>query len=251
MLSDAIQKIVGLGQAARSIEVIHHPSLPDTVLVRHGDQLERVQVPPPARKPTLAGVNDLVSMLSTGSIATAPEVYVGPAGVVAFLDSYARDEVATLPLTESARFKLCQDIEKQPRLFAPRDLVRFLRQTLWGGANNHLIQTLSRIDFTRTSTGKTDVRHGRETLGRTVEAVVQQADDVPESFVAQIPIWTTPGALYTRAIEFGIYLDVEKSAIELSVRSDSCSEARNGALISLRDTLQEALKGVPVFMGAP
>ena len=251
MLADAIQKIVGLGQAARSLEVLTHPSLPDQVFLRHGDQLHEHLVSPPPRKPTLVGVNDLVSMLSIGSVATAPEVYVGPAGVVAFLDSGARDEIATLPLTESARFKLCQEIERQPRSFAPRDLVRFLRQTLWGGASNQLIQSLSRIDFTRTSTGRTDVKHGRETLGRTVEAVVQQADDVPESFVAHIPIWTTPGAPFTRAIEFGIYLDAEKSAIELSVRSDSCSEARNGALMALCYTLSEALKGVPVFMGAP
>lgn len=251
MLSDAIKALVELGQKAKAVDVIAHPSLPELVFVRHGDQLTQHQVPPPPRKPTLAGLNDLVAMLRDRGIAENPEVYVGPTGVVAFLDATKRDERAVLPLTESVRFRLCQDIEKQPRLFAPRDLVRFLRQTLWGGASNHLIQALSRLDFTRTSTGKSDVAHGRETLGRSVEAVVQQAQDVPEAFVAQVPIWTTPGCPWTRPVEFSIYLDVEKSAVELSVLSDSCTAARNGALGLVREALAESLGEVPVFMGAP
>lgn len=250
MLADAIKTIVGLGQAARSIEVLTHPSLPDQLFVRHGDQLIEHFVPPPPRKPTLAGLQDVFAMLRKKGIARNPEVYVGSSGVVAFLDGEDREERLTMPLTESARFKLCQDIERQPRAYAPRDLVRFLRQTLWG-VDASVIQSLSRIDFTRTSTGKTDVRHGRETLGRTVEAVVQQAEQVPESFTVSVPIWTTPGCYWSRPIEFSIYLDVEKGAVELSVLSDSCTAARNGALSELRNALAEDLGEVPVFMGAP
>lgn len=250
MLAEFLSRIVELGQKAKAVDVIAHPSLPDMVFVRHGDQLTEHQVPPPPRKPTLAGLNDLVEMLGHKDIAPAPEVYVGPAGVVAFLDATERDERATLPLTESVRFRLCQEIERQPRAFAPRDLVRFLRQSLYG-VNDQLIQKLSRLDFTRTSTGKTDVKHGRETLGRSVEAVVQQAEDVPETFAVLVPIWTTPGCPWARSIEFGIYLDVEKSAVELSVLSDSCTSARNGALADLRNAISEACPDVPVFMGAP
>lgn len=250
MLADAIKTIVGLGQAARSLEVLTHPSLPDQLFVRHGDQLIEHRVPPPPRNPTLIGLSDLVEMLGNPDIAQAPEVYVGPTAVVAFLDNTGRDERVTMPLTESARFRLCQDIERQPRAYAPRDLVRFLRQTLWG-VDASVIQSLSRIDFTRTSTGKTDVRHGRETLGRTVEAVVQQAEQVPESFTVSVPIWTTPGCAWQRSIEFGIYLDVEKGAVELSVLSDSCTTARNGALSDLRNAIEESCPNAPVFMGAP
>lgn len=251
MLSEFVGRLVELGQKAKAVDVVTHPSLPDLVFMRHGDQLTTHQVPPPPRRPTLAGLTDLVAMLRDETIAPHPEVYVGPTLVVAFLDATDRDERAVLPLTESARFRVCQEIEKNPRPFAPRDLVRFLRQTLWGGASNQLIQALSRLDFTRTSTGKTDVKHGRETLGRSVEAIVQQADDVPEAFTAQVPIWTTPGCPWTRPVEFSIYLDVEKAAVELSVLSDSCTTARNGALGQLRDWLAEALGHVAVFMGAP
>lgn len=251
MLADAIKALVELGHRAKAVDVVTHPSLPHTVFLRHGDELQEHCVLSPPRNPTLAGLQDVFAMLRKKGIARNPEVYVGSSGVVAFLDGEDREERLTMPLTESARFRLCQDIERQPRSFAPRDLVRFLRQMLWGGANNHLIQSLSRLDFTRTSTGKTDVKHGRETLGRTVEAVVQQADEVPESFIAHVPIWTTPGCSWSRPIECGIYLDVEKGAVELSVLSDSCTAARNGALSELRDALVEALGEVPVFMGAP
>lgn len=221
MLSEFVGRLVELGQKAKAVEFHTHANLPNQVFVRHGDELIEHTVPPPPRKPTLAGLTDLVAMLRDETIAPHPEVYVGQTHVVAFLDSTDRDERAVLPLTESARFRVCQEIERLPRPFAPRDLVRFLRQTLWGGASSQLIQT------------------------------VQQVDDVPEAFTAQVPIWTTPGCPWTRPVEFSIYLDVEKAAVELSVLSDSCTAARNGALGQLRDWLAEALGHVAVFMGAP
>jgi hypothetical protein len=102
-----------------------------------------------------------------------------------------------------------------------------------------------------TSAGKNDVAHGRESLGRSVEATVQQADKVPTEFEVEVPIWSTPGANLGRSIQFGVHLDLEAQAVELRVLSDSCLAARNHAMAMLAQQLRDDLSTVPVFMGAP
>lgn len=250
MLSEFVARIVELGQKAKAVDFHVHAGLPNEVFVRHGDKLERLEAPAPLREHKLTGFRDLVAALSDQNIAPDPEVYIDGVSVVALLDRAERRSSVSMPLTETARFRLCCDLEK-PRGFAPRDLVKFLRLELHGGAHQAVTQAVSRIDFMRTSSGKTDVKHGRETLGRQVEAVVQSAEDIPESFVVTVPIWSTPGCAWTKPIEFGIYLDNEKQQVDLRAFSDECAGARNSALADLRNAIAEACPNVPVFMGAP
>lgn len=250
MLSEFVDRLVTLGQGVQSAEFTVHQLLPRTLFVQHAGKLERIDAPAPLRKHRLTGFRDLVAALRDHEIAPDPEVYIDGTSVVAFLDRTERQSIVSMPLTETARFKLCCELEK-PRGFAPRDLVKFLRLELHGGAHQAVTQAVSRIDFMRTSSGKTDVKHGRETLGKSVEAVVQSAEDIPESFVVTVPIWSTPGCGWTKPIEFGIYLDNEKQQVELRAFSDECAGARNAALAELRNAIAEACPDVPVFMGAP
>lgn len=250
MLSEFVDRLVALGQKAKAVEFHRHEHLPNEVFVRHGDKLERITAPPMSRGHTLTGFHDLVTALGDSKIAPNPEVYIDGVSVFAYCDREKRWDDLDMPLTESARFKLCCELEK-PRGFAPRDLVKFLRLELHGGAHQAVTQAVSRIDFMRTSSGKTDVKHGRETLGKSVEAVVQSAEDIPESFVVTVPIWSTPGCGWTKPIEFGIYLDNEKQQVELRAFSDECAQARNAALADLRNAIAEACPEVPVFMGSP
>lgn len=250
MLSEFVARLVELGQKAKAVDFHVHPGLPNEVFVRHGDKLELIAAPAPLREHKLIGFTDLVAALTDKAIAPDPEVYIAGVSVMALLDRAERRSVVSMPLTETVRFQLCRDLEK-PRGFAPRDLVKFLRLELHGGAHQAVTQAVSRLDFMRTSSGKSDVKHGRETLGRSVEAVVQQADEVPDSFVVTVPVWSTPGCGFPARIEFGIYLDVEKQQVELRAFSDQCADARNGALWQLRKSIAEACPDVPVFMGAP
>ena len=127
---------------------------------------------------------------------------MGSNEVYAYLDREDRRERVNVELKESSRFELVQQLQK-PRGMQPREAVKLLRLDLHGGNVGHVIQALSRIDFTRTSAGKTDVAHGRESLGRSVEAVVQQADTVPERFTLAVQPWTTAGfSRYGMQVEF-------------------------------------------------
>ncbi len=252
MLAEFITKIVDLGQRARQAEFHEHEQVPHRLWLRNGEKLEEVSVPPPLRQHTLAGFDDLVRALKNPNIAPRPEVYVSACGIAAYLDGSDRREVVTVPLQESARFQLCARLQQQPAKFQPKDLVKMLKLEFHGGNHGHVVQALSRIDFVRTSSGRTNVAHGKESLGRSIEAAVQQAEDVPERFTLHVPIWTTPGfSRFSGGVEFGVHLDLEGQTVELRVLSDEVERVRILALQAVVAELVDRLIEAPVFLGAP
>lgn len=251
MLAEFLDRLVGLAKSAHKVDVHNIPQLPRTVFIRVGDVLHEHDVPPPWRQHDLAGLGDLVAALTDKGIAPRPEVYVSPREVVALLDRDDRRERITVRLEETKRWQLIAALQT-PRAMQPKEAVKLLRLELHGGNVEHMIQALSRIDFVRTSSGRTNVEHGRETLGRSVEAAVQQANDVPKDFQLAVPVWSTSGfSRFSVNVQFGVYLDLEGQAVELRVLADEVERARNQALAAVVDELRAQLDGVQVFLGSP
>jgi len=223
-------------------------------LVRNGDQLYEKPVPPPRREHHLHVLEDLVAALKDTAIAPAPEVYVRAEGVYAYLDRSDRRSCVFVPLEESQRFQLCKRLEAQPLVADPKSIVRLLKTSFLVGTHEHVTLALSNITFERTSTGKTEVKHGKESLGRSVEAAVQQAENVPEEFTITVPIWTTSGFdRFSGGVDFGLYLDLEQQKVVLQVLSDECVRVRNLAMLAAIATLQDKFGDlkVPIFLGEP
>lgn len=251
MLAEFVAKIATLAQEAKSVEFHTQPSLPGVVFVRHGDQLLREDVPAARRAHTLASFADLVQALVDKAIGPAPEVYVAAGSIVALLDRAKRTERVTVPLQDSARFRLACSLQK-PQSFQPKEAVKLLRYEFHDGGVEAVAEALSHVDFERTSAGRSHVEHGKESLGRAVEAKVQQAENIPKTFSVEMPIWTTAGFDgYGPSIMFGLFLDLDDSRVELRVLSDEIERARNAALLNVAADLRDRLPGVPVFLGVP
>lgn len=253
MLAEFFDRVVDLGQQAKQVELVTHEAFPRRVWIRNGSALDPHDAPPADRDPSLRGFDDLVALLQDSTIAPAPEVYVGPECVTAYLDRNDRHQRADVNLHWSKRFTKCVELEKAPAKMQPKEAVKMLRLELHGGNVDHVIQALSRIDFVRTSAGKTDVAHGRESLGKSVEAKVQQADTVPQSFTLGVPVWATHGfSRYSVQVEFGVYLDTDAQVVELRVLSDETERVVGLAMSAAAADLRAALgDNVPVFIGKP
>lgn len=250
MLGEALKYLVGLGKETAKVEFHQHAQFPSKVWVQHGTDLTPEDAPAPLRGHTLLGYDDLVTAIKDPSISPDPEIYVDSGGIVALLDRKERRSLVKLSLVESKRLQLCRSIEATPRTMHPRDAVKMLRLDLHGGKHDAVIQALSQVDFTRNSTGRSHVDHGRESLGKSVEASVQQADKVPKDFVVGVPVWTNNGfSRYAVNITFGVFLDLDNQAVELRVLSDECQRVVNQALLAVVADLRESLPKVPVFLG--
>lgn len=252
MLADFVKAIQGLAEAARAPRVLEVPGVPRKRWIEHGGELEGLELPAPDREHKLHGYDDVVAAARDSVIAPGPELYFDAAGVVLVLDRHDRRARVTMPLVESERFKLLRALRAQAHSLAQKAAVKLLRYDLHGTGVETVLQALRVLDFSRTSDGTRTVEHGKESLGRTVEARVQRADKVPESFKVTTPVWSNAGLRgIEAAVEVGLFLDMDDEKVELRVLADEIDRALVVAQTALREKLAKDLPDVPTFNGAP
>lgn len=250
MLSDLVKTLVGLGREAAEGLVIAVPGVSkEAYLVRNG-QSQLVPIPPPQVAHKLFGLADLVSAAGDKALAKAPVVFYNPEAVMLVLDREDRREQVTLLLKFSELWRDLQGLAKGLE-FDTKEAIRFLRFKVGEEQVGDLIASLRRIDFTRKSTGSRTVEHGRETLGRSVEETVQQADKIPTSFVVAVNPWSNPGCKqFVAPLQVGIELDASKERIIFQALPGAFEEGLHSATLELGAQLRELLPAeVPLYHG--
>lgn len=251
MLAEAIQALVELTRRGDQANVQKVDELPRKVFIHQGNLTTEFDVPPPERRHDVVGFDDVVSMASDDEISTSPEVYYCSREIKILADRADRRESSTLLFNASARWEKLGKLS-MPMSMSPSEAVKMLRFDLHGTGVEAVIQGLSRIDFTRTSGGKSHVDHGKESLGKSVEAAVQQADKVPESFNVNLCPVTNPGFQSIKVdVRCGVYIDLQQERVEIRVLADELDAASNAFTATVGEMLRAALPDVPIFHGTP
>ncbi len=260
MLREAIDSIVKLAQASKEPTLATHAGVPHKVLYTKADgSSEWIDSPPEPRKHAVFGLEDFATMIVDEKDAPAPIVFVGPNGVIALLDKETRRESVTLRLFYTERFQMLQSLTAQ-RPMTPKEAIRFLRTRLHtvGGEAERLMASLSNVDFERKGTGRSSVEHGRESLGKDVEMIVQQRDKIPQEIVVTVPVFCTSGLENVSAsLTLDVYLDMEEQKVVLSVPADEIGTAIDRAYGRVCELVKVELKDagnireIAVVRGAP
>ncbi|MCP3916163.1 MAG: hypothetical protein GY711_11455 [bacterium] len=251
MLAEFLQQLEGLARRANGAEAFKIQDLPEKVMVRKGTEYSIEDVPPARRDHEVHGLSDIVAAVQDEAMAADPEVYHGRS-VKLLLDRGDRRDVVTMPLEVTSRFKRLLALVDGESL-SVRDAVKLLRFDLHGTGVDQVISAIRRVDFSRTGAGAQSAAHGSESLGRSIEAKVQDADKIPEEFRVQTSVYSNPGVkdLSRVDVRCGVYLDVERECIEIRVLADELENAVNAAQLAIGNALRELLPEVPVFHGAP
>ena len=92
--------------------------------------------------------------------------------------------------------------------------------------------------------------HGRESLGKSVEAVVQQADAIPESFTLNFqPLVNYGLRLIEVSVRVGVAIDHEQQRIVFRLLADGLADARESMLRQLGEALTKSMPDIHVFQG--
>lgn len=204
--------------------------------------------PKPLRRWTITSFTDLCVLLLDQPDAL---VFHDAGRIRALLDAEDRHETVTMTLEHTDTFLALLELAgPEGKSFKAPDLVRFLRRRL--RLNPELIAKFRRVDFTRLEQTKADVQRGRESLGRAVEASVQQIDDVPETFDVGCELYSTPGIREHELVHgrytVSVHVDLTKQLIELSVDSEAITLGYERAHTAIRALLP---KDVPAYRGDP
>lgn len=258
---DALEYIATLGQRAGGMEAISVPG--DKVLVRTGQTVETHVIPPPRRHVEVHGYADLVRLVRDAAIAPEPELYhegafgssSGLGGqVVVLLDRKDRRAAARLVLKLSDKFQQLIAFAGSGPMQTPQ-VVNALRFNLSGVAGAEaLAAKIRKVDFTTVTNANANVAHGRESLGRSVEAQVIQAADIPEEVEFIVPVYAgdpTLIQLSSVSVRCGIHIEAKAAAVQIKPLADELDMAMAEVQRKLGEKLRTDLEGVPVFYGAP
>lgn len=250
MLTDFLKLIQDTAVKAAGASVVQVPGEGRTAYLVHGNSVDAVVVPPPDRNHRLLSIASLME-LAGGHAEGA--VFHSDEKVVLVLDQEDRREFATVTLAKSAPFATLQKIAACATggtAFNQQALVRLLRHDLRNAGVEHVLAAVRRIEFKRTGSGKGEVQHGRESMGRAVESEVQGVGDIPEFFNATVPVYTTPGADFHKTVFCTLEIDAPNERFVILPDADSLAAAINEAQADLHAALDGELE-IPVYFGQP
>ena len=254
MLAEFIHSIASMARAASSTQIVRIPGM-RRLLVRSGDKVETIDLPPVRRRATFDSFSDVVNLSLDKAVCPEPEIYVGEDSIFVFTDRNSRTEAVRMRLQVSHPFAAMEALARSltGSGFTPKALIRHLRFELPLPGFAPLLKSLAKVDFARRSDGKQTVSHGRESLGRQVEAVVQGVEQIPETVHVTCPVFANGGLreMSEAEIEVGVFIDVDKETIELRPIAGELEMAQRTAVGRIAAELRAALPDVPVFTGEP
>ena len=250
MIREALEwlgKTITTGKEARTLDLKN----PRLAYVDQGGVLTPITVPPALRSHKVESVDDLAAAAEkwTGD----STVWIGTDAVRLVLDDADRRDVVTLPLVKSPQFTTLEQLAKTP-LLDQQALIRRLRVDLPGAERRtELLSTVRKIKFRQSTSGEDDIQHGKESLGRAIEAQVTGSGDIPETVVVTGPVYCNHGE---REQSYAVGLDLEILPSEQKFRlcplPDELDKAARDALQGIRDRLNGALtSSTAIFFGTP
>lgn len=253
MLAEFLNTFAGYVRGALGTECVTHKALPEMVFVRQGVTHTEYEVPPARRTHFVHGYADLIAVCAD-PMAVTPEVFHEHSGIMIHLNREDRRDTVGMSLVESHRFKVLRELQAKDPM-TQQEAIRLLRFGLHGTGVDKVIAALRRMDTTRRSDGQSTVEHGRESLGRSVEAAVQNADQIPEAFQVSTPVFINPGLadLTIVTVWCGVLIDLTCNPVRIEIKplADEISNAFIRAQEAIGARLARDLPGTPIFHGKP
>lgn len=217
---------------------------------RINGELKAFDVPPPLRDHHVDSVADLCFAAKRWN--TDPVLWIADRRVVLVIDDADRRETVTLQLVHSAVFLKLLELRNIPKL-EQAALIRLLRAEFRNAADvSNLLASVRKIKFRSHSEGYSDIQHGNESLGQSVENEVSGAGEIDQIVTVSTNLYNNPGETDQR---YTIGLDLEVNAKDrnftLRPMPDEIELATAMALAGIRERIAQVIPGVPVFFGVP
>lgn len=208
-------------------------------------KIDEVSADPPKRNHT---VYDIDSLAIYGSDAV---LWHSDTEVVAVLDDEKyRDNRVTLPLPVHPKFAA---IERQTgNSFTQKGLIDFLRLNIKQEieeAHPGFISTLREIRIQQSVAGDSSIKHGRESMGKTIDNAVTGADALPDEFVLSLPLWLHLSVIVQLHCVFDI--DVTTATFSFRPKPGELEKARATAQQWLHGQLETACESATILFGKP
>ena len=173
----------------------------------------------------------------------SPVVFVNPRTVVLYTDINARRDSAGCALVESEPLMWLKESSARP--YSQADIVRILRIIFRGcAASDGVLSLIRNLKFDCNTSGEAEVQHGRESMGRQINASVRGIDAIPEELVLSVPAYRNYG--YRASITCAIEISVLEKQFRITPYPGELDRAISEAVGFIQSDFS---KIIPAFLG--
>lgn len=239
------------------VKIVPIPGDPRTVLVKHGKSMTERAVAVPIRSHKVLSVEDAIAVAKQAAQpghANSPEVWHSPNKIVVVLDAADRRDTATMAFECSTQYaKLCELETRGP--LDQKKLISLLRVDFAGCIDlPGLLTSVRKIKFRASTSGESNVQHGNESLGKSVEAEVSGVDAAfPEEVVVKVPVYRNYGEDgFRTSVVCALEIDPPTQTFSFRPLGGEITRAMHAAQESIGARLRDGVgETVPVYFGEP
>ncbi len=248
MLKEAIDRIAALGTNADGAKIVHLNRRTSALVIAGQVIKEYDRLPPPVRHEchTLESLIAYVNEFATTD--DSYSVFLGTAAIVAVLSNEDRIEACTLSLINSDRWDAIANLGNA---ITHPQFVKLMAVTLRGSVDPGLVRSIRRIEFANSGSGTSDVQRGKDTMGKSVESVVQNIADIPETFIVNTPVYQNADLRQPYPVEMVLEIDTVNRMFVVLPAPDEISKVQQQANGDILKRLRKELTATRVFEGVP
>lgn len=220
-----------------------------TVVVESRGVLTDRAVPPPLRNHIVRSVADITAASQRWN--DSPVLWIDKDKLVLVTNDADRREFVTLPLEETRLYQTLCGLEGKE--LDQQDLIHLLRFDLRDATGlETMLAAVRNLRFRSGESGQSNLQHGNESLGMSVEAEVTGAGDLPETLLIGTPVFSNPGeSVFSAEIELGLEINSRRRLFYLSPMPGSLEDAMHNAVENIRERVLEEIADLPIFYGSP
>lgn len=251
ILKDIFESVFNRGKELQAAQTVKPPqeiqflSNPHQIAYVHGGGVEFIGRQRDARSHQVERIEDLVTAVQKWGGDSC--VCVGPNKIEAiFDDGHLGINHAVMYLRPMQAFARVEEL-LGGKEFSQVDLVRLLRNDL-RGASPALLSAVRNIKFSRSENGVSNLQHGNESLGRSIEAAVTGADKIDESFIVATPLYAIKDLLVFHFL-VTVEVNTQKQTFTLRAQRDEVDDARQATLEQIVGMFEGGLDGATIVIG--
>lgn len=250
MLKEALELLNQNNHKSLEARLVKIPGDGRKAYIDQAGKITHFDVTPDVRGHTVDSVEDLIAAASRWN--TKPVIWISGESVILIADDDDRRDRVTLPLHKSHQFATLVKLTQSPKL-AQDQILRLLRIDLPGAAGAaELVAAVRKIKWRTGASGESTITHGSESLGKSIEAEVTGAGNIPDSLTATCPVYRNPGEReYTVTVLLDLEIIAHEQKFRLCPLPDELERVTEAALAGIRDRIEGELNDAAIFYGTP
>lgn len=195
------------------------------------------------------------AVTSEGKPTGVPTIWYSRAGIVCLLDDFERRDRVTMPLALSKQMEILFQMENRRTGVKQPEFIRQLRIDFADalGKADGIVDLVRRVKFRVNSEAEVETRHVKTSVGRTLNAEITGAGQLPEEITLEPRIFASGFPIIRGRIVCALEVDPQLEQFYLTPTAGQMEQAMADAEDAIEGRIGELLGSieVPVYYGVP